>query len=128
MRVEKNVDEKYTEIKLLEEKLDSRLAPSLKSEFTSLNAMGVHNFLLNLAEVKYVDSSGLSAILTANRLCNSVGGMLVLCSVNAHVEKLIKISHLDSVLNLLPTAVEGKEAIYMHEVEKEIQETEEPTE
>lgn len=122
MRVEKSVDEKHTVIKLLEEKLDSQISPSLKSEFINLNAQGVRNIVLNLADVKYVDSSGLSAILTANRLCTAAEGVLVLASLNSHVEKLIKISHLDTVLNILPTETEAIEAIFMMEIENEIKE------
>ena len=120
MRFEKSVEEKYTLIKPLEEKLDSRVAPSLKSEMVNLNAQGVRNIILNLDEVKYVDSSGLSSILTANRLCSTAGGVLVISNINPHVEKLIKISHLESVLNILPTETEAAQEIFMIEVEKEI--------
>ena len=120
MRFEKSVEEKYTLIKPLEEKLDSRVAPSLKSEMVNLNAQGVRNIILNLDEVKYVDSSGLSSILTANRLCSTAGGVLVISNINTHVEKLIKISHLETVLNILPTETEAAQEIFMIEVEKEI--------
>ncbi|MEL6591183.1 MAG: STAS domain-containing protein [Bacteroidota bacterium] len=120
MRIEKLVEEKYTALTLLEEKLDSRLAPSLKSELITLNAEGARNILLNLKEVKYVDSSGLSAILTANRLCAAASGTLVLCCLNPHVQKLVEISHLNSVLNILGTEEEGRDAIFMAEIENEI--------
>jgi len=124
MRIEKLVEEKYTALTLLEEKLDSRLAPSLKSELITLNAEGARNILLNLKDVKYVDSSGLSAILTANRLCAAAGGILVLCGLNPHVQKLVEISHLNSVLNILATEEEGRDAIFMAEIESEIVEQE----
>lgn len=120
MRFEKSVDDKYTAIKLLNDKLDTRISPDLKSEFINLNAQGIRNIILNLEEVKYVDSSGLSAILTANRLCSTAGGLLVLCQINSHVEKLIKISHLESVLNILPTQEEAAAEIFMAEMENEI--------
>ncbi|MEZ4829648.1 MAG: STAS domain-containing protein [Bacteroidia bacterium] len=120
MRLEKSVEEKYTIIKLLEEKLDSRISPELKGEFINLNAQGSRNIILNLENVKYVDSSGLSAILTANRLCGTSGGILVICHINSHVEKLIKISHLESVLNILPTQDEAVQEVFMAEIENEI--------
>jgi anti-sigma B factor antagonist len=124
MRFEKSVEDRYTTIKLLEEKVDSLISAQLKGEFIQLNTQGTKNIILNLGDVKYVDSSGLSAILTANRLCGAAGGVLVVCNLNAHVEKLIKISHLESVLNVLPTEEEAKEAVYMMELENEIQEEE----
>jgi anti-anti-sigma factor len=55
--------EKYSLLRLHEEKLDSSVAPGLKSELITLHAEGVKNIVLDLAEVKYTDSSGLSALL-----------------------------------------------------------------
>lgn len=124
MQVIKTAEEKYTSLKLVDEKLDSRISPDLKSEFINLQTAGTKNLILNLEEVKYVDSSGLSAILTANRLFSAAGGVLVLAHINPHVEKLIKISHLDTVLNILPTETEAREAIFMYELENEITQTE----
>ena len=125
MRVEKTVADNYTVIKLLEEKLDSRISPDLKGEFILLNTEGAKNIILDLKDVKYADSSGLSSILTANRLCSSAGGNLVICCLSDHVQKLIKISHLETVLNILPTPEEAREALFMMEIEKDIEQTEE---
>lgn len=123
MRVEKTVKDNYTVIKLLEGKLDSRISPDLKGEFILLNTEGARNIILDLEQVKYADSSGLSAILTANRLCSNAGGGLVVCCLSDHVQKLIKISHLESVLNILPTVEEAREAIFMMEIERGIEES-----
>ena len=120
MRFEKSVEERYTLIKLLEEKLDTLISPSLKSEFIMLNTNGVRNILLNMEQVKYSDSSGLSSILIANRLCRNAGGLLVLTNLQDHVQKLVKISQLESILYIVPTEEEGKEAIFMAEIEREI--------
>ena len=111
MRYTIDKEEKYTVLKLDEEKLDSVLSPQLKSELVTLNAEGVKNIVLDLSEVKYTDSSGLSAILVGNRVFGDNDGYFVLASVNDHVFKLIKISQLDSVLNVLPTVEEAVEAI-----------------
>ena len=108
-------EEKYTVLKLDEEKLDSVLSPQLKSELVTLNAEGVKNIILDLSEVKYTDSSGLSAILVGNRVFGDNDGYFVLTSVNDHVFKLIKISQLDSVLNILPSVDEAVDAILQDE-------------
>ena len=49
-------------VKLNEDKLLSNLAPQLKSEMVILNNEGFKNIVLDLADVQYVDSSGLSAL------------------------------------------------------------------
>ena len=121
MKFEKSVEDRLTVIKLLEEKLDSQISPSLKSEFIHLNTTGVRNIVLNMDTVKYADSSGLSAILTANRLCKNADGVLILSNLRDHVRKLITISKLETALNILPTETEAKDAVYMAEIEREIQ-------
>lgn len=113
--------EKYTKFILDEEKLDTLKAPRLKSELVTLYQAGTTNMILSLANVKYVDSSGLSAILVANRMSNEVGGFLVLVGVSDHVMKLVKISKLDSVLNILPTDEEAVDAIFLNEIQKDLE-------
>ncbi|MGI9545210.1 MAG: STAS domain-containing protein, partial [Cyclobacteriaceae bacterium] len=95
--------EQYTLLDLHEEKLDSTMAPNLKSDLVSLHAEGSKNFILNLGDVQYIDSSGLSALLVGNRITTDDGGILVITTVSDHVLKLIKISQLDSILRILPT-------------------------
>ena len=74
--------EKYSLIQLHEEKLNSLIAPDLKSEFVKLNAEGIRNIIIDMSEVKYVDSSGLSSILVGNRLCENDEGLFVLVPEN----------------------------------------------
>ncbi len=109
--------EKYSLIKLHENKLDTTLAPSLKSELITMHAEGVKNIILDLSEIKYTDSSGLSALLVGNRTFKQDGGIFVLASLSDHTIKLIKISQLESVLNIVPSVEEAVDAIFMNEIE-----------
>jgi anti-sigma B factor antagonist len=95
--------ENYTSIQILEEKLDTHIAPSLKSELVLISGNGEKNIILDLSNCRYCDSSGLSAILVANRLCKNAGGKFVLTGLNDAVERLIIISQLDTVLNITET-------------------------
>jgi anti-sigma B factor antagonist len=115
--------EKYSLLRLHEEKLDSSVAPGLKSELITLHAEGVKNIVLDLAEVKYTDSSGLSALLVGNRIVQEEGGIFILTSLSDHTMKLIKISQLDSVLNILPKVEEAIDAVFMHEIEKDLKDS-----
>lgn len=115
--------EKYSLLRLHEEKLDSSVAPGLKSELITLHAEGVRNIILDLAEVKYTDSSGLSALLVGNRIVQEEGGIFILTTLSDHTMKLIKISQLDSVLNILPRVEEAIDAVFMHEIEKDLKDS-----
>ncbi|ABG59179.1 STAS domain-containing protein [Cytophaga hutchinsonii] len=116
--------EKYVLFQLHEEKLTSITAPDLKTELVTLNAEGFNNIILNMTDVKYADSSGLSSILIGNRVCNNSGGLFVMCNVNDHVMKLLKISQLDTILTLLPTVEEGIDAVFLHEIQGDLEDEE----
>ncbi len=111
--------EKYVLIGVKEGKLDATISPDLKAELVKLNAEGHRNLILDLTLVKYIDSSGLSAILVANRLCQDINGVLVLAGVSEHVMKLIKISQLNNILEILPTVAEAIDSVFMTELEKD---------
>lgn len=113
--------EKYTSIKVHVEKLDTTVAPALKSELVMLNAHGTKNIIINLEETRYCDSSGLSAILVANRLCKNVNGTFVLTGLQESVKKLVSISQLDTILNITPTFNEAVDYLFMTEVEKDLE-------
>ena len=116
--------EKYSLISLNEEKLDSSISPLLKSEFITMNAEGFRNIILDLSKTKISDSSGLSAILVANRLCSGDEGIFILTGLTEHVSKLVKISQLDTVLTIMPTVAEAVDNVFMHELERGLKEEE----
>ena len=104
----------HTQYALVEskvEKLDATNASELKGELQSLNNLGVNCIILDCSKTKYCDSSGLSAILTANRLCKDTNGKFVLCGLQPNVAKMIGISQLDKVLSITESAEMAQEII-----------------
>jgi anti-sigma B factor antagonist len=118
--------EKYAVFSLQEDFLNSLVAPLLKAELVIFYNEGVHNLILDLSNVKYVDSSGLSAILTGQRLWNGETGLFVITGVNhPSVKKLIEISRLSSILTIsesMEEAIKIAEESEMEEVEEEEEE------
>ena len=115
--------EKYTGITLQDEKLDTTLAPDMKSEVVKLHADGAGNLIMNMKNVKYTDSSCLSALLVANRLFKEKGSF-VLCEVQEHVMKLIKISQLDKIMDITNTEEEAVDLVFMNTLEQGFSEEE----
>jgi len=107
-------------IRVRAEKLDSHISPALKSELVVLNADEFRNIIIDLSETRYCDSSGLSAILVANRLCKNSNGTFVLCGLQRSVAKLISISQLDTILNISGTLDEAVDLLAMEEVERDL--------
>lgn len=90
------------------EKLNASNAPELKAELTLLNKNNVNNIVIDMSKTKYCDSSGLSAILLANRFCKDTNGRFVLCGLQPNVQKLIEIAQLDKVLTITNSDKEAK--------------------
>jgi anti-anti-sigma factor len=102
------------------ENLNSTVSPELKAELVLLSKKGTKNIVFDLDQTKYCDSSGLSAILLANRLCRDAEGTFVLTGVNDQISKLIEISQLDRVLHITPTLSEAVDFVYMEEIERNL--------
>jgi anti-sigma B factor antagonist len=120
MKFAQEKTEHYTILKVLSEKLDNSVSSDLKSEFLILNKDGVSNIILDLSETRYCDSSGLSSVLVANRLCKNDNGTLVLVGLQPTVRKLITISQLESVLQIVPTVSEAIDYLFMESIEKDL--------
>ncbi|MEN9977382.1 MAG: hypothetical protein RLZZ493_1238 [Bacteroidota bacterium] len=95
-------EEKYTVVSVKAEKLDAQIAPDLKNELIQLQKNAVNTIIIDLSATRYCDSSGLSAILFANRICKDVNGMLILAGLQPTVLKMIAIAQLDKVLTIMP--------------------------
>lgn len=100
--------------------MNSSNAPMLKSELVLIFQKGVKNLILDLSPVKFVDSSGLSAILTADRLWKELGSFILTGIHQPAVKKLIEISRLDTVLTILPTVDESIDYAMMEELAREL--------
>lgn len=98
MNFETNQHQNEAVVKSQVEKLDSSNAAELKAELLMLNKNGVNNIVIDLSKTRYCDSSGLSAVLAANRLCKDTNGKFILCGLQDNVKKLIEIAQLDKVL------------------------------
>ena len=115
MKFSLDKQDQYCVFNLEEQNLNSVIAPKLKSEFIFLRNEGVPNLILDLHGLEYVDSSGLSAILTANRLWKDDGQFIVAAINDDNVRRIIKISRLDTILNILPSVEEAKQSILKSE-------------
>ena len=112
--------EKYTYIKPEIENLNATVSPTLKAIFVDTAKNGEKSFIVDLQNVQFCDSSGLSALLTGNRLAEENKGSFILANVNPHVMKLIMISQLDNVLKITPTVNEAEDMLYMEELERDL--------
>lgn len=112
MKYELEHDENISVLTVKNEKLDSTIAPDLKSQIIIVaNATEQEHLILDLSHVKFADSSGLSALLLAHRLYRDTNRQLILCGVAERIQKLINISQLDQVFTISDDILTSKELI-----------------
>ena len=103
----KRIDD-ITVFKLNEKRLDTNISGLLKGEFTLLlKVEGINKLIIDLSEVETCDSSGLSALLVANRTLNTQMEVIRLVAPSEKVLTLIKITQLDRVLHVCDTVEEA---------------------
>jgi anti-sigma B factor antagonist len=87
---------------LLSGELDMAAAPSLRERIEALVARGDTRILVDLAELAFCDSAGLSAFIGGDRQCAAKGGWLRLTRPQGHVARVIEVSGLRDILVYRP--------------------------
>jgi anti-sigma B factor antagonist len=103
MKVDVQSNGSSVTLTLKEKKLDSAIAGELKGEFLLLCTPKIKTLTVDLADVEFCDSSGLSALLIADRKMKEHGGKVRLLNVHKKVLGLLKISMLDRVFEIEDT-------------------------
>lgn len=84
--------------------LDHHTAESLRIAIEKeLDRDIVSSVLLNLNELTFMDSSGLGVILGRYKRLSQVEGRMAACCLNPHVERIFKLSGLNSIMGIYPT-------------------------
>jgi len=91
---------------LEEEILDASNAKEFKQEITSLIVPGT-KLVFDLSGLKFVDSSGLGALLACLRQLNSSGGVLKLCAMVKPVRALFELVRMHRVFEIFNTREEA---------------------
>ncbi len=112
--------EEYSVFTWKDTKITSISAPELKAQLLEVKNNGLKNIILDLTCVKFVDSSGLSAILSGDRLWRDEGTYIVGGVSHPMVVKLFDISKLDSVLTIIPTLEESMDYMNMELLEQKL--------
>jgi anti-anti-sigma factor len=80
--------------------LDGVQAKELRQQVGELVAAGDRLVLIDLAEVNFMDSSGLGALVAALKMLKTAGGDLYLCSIGDPVKSLFALTRMDRVFEI----------------------------
>jgi len=85
------------------ELVDRNQGSDLMSEIESSIAKGEVKFILNILELKYLNSSGLNILINILTKSRKAGGDVAICNVNKKISELLVITKLNSVFNVSET-------------------------
>lgn len=86
-------------LKVNSDRLDAASSPELKTCVTNLVNDGARNLIIDISQVNFMDSSALGAIVSALKLFDGKGEML-LVGASGVVLDLFKLTRMDRVLSL----------------------------
>jgi len=81
-------------------RLDALTVPSFEEELRKHLGGGVAHVVVDLADVIYISSSGLRALLTARRLARNQGGDVKLCRLSPRVYEIFDMVGFTQVFNI----------------------------
>ncbi|MQQ08117.1 anti-sigma factor antagonist [Epibacterium sp. SM1979] len=88
------------------ERIDAAMAIQFKEDMRSQTDNGPERVILDLSEVKFIDSSGLGAIVAAMKQLGG-GRKLDLAGLTPVVDKVFRLTRMDTVFSLYPTLDEA---------------------
>ncbi len=93
-----------------EERLDAHNSGDLKAEMLRLFTEGNKNVLVDLKEVRFIDSSGLGALVSGFKNAISQQGNLKLSSLQPQVKSMFELTRLHRVFEIYPSTEEAQES------------------
>lgn len=85
-----------------ETRLDAAAAPEARSVLRGLVDSGCSRIVLDMAAVDFVDSTGLSVLVSCLKGARALGGDLHLAGVRPEVQALFELTRLDRVFRAFP--------------------------
>jgi len=83
--------------------VDSLTAGDLDTTLTQIIGQGSTVIVVDLAEVTYVSSRGLKALVSAWRQTHDLGGKFAICSVAPRVQSIVETIGFDQIFDIYPT-------------------------
>lgn len=97
MTIEKNVNGKELEL-ILSGRMDTTTAPQLEAELKK-SISGIEKLVLDFKSLEYISSAGLRVILSAQKIMNKQGEM-VIHNVNEIIAEVFEITGFSDILTI----------------------------
>jgi anti-sigma B factor antagonist len=102
MQLQTQTRPKTLSILVMEDRIDAASAIQFKERMRDLTQAGGQRVVLDLARVMFLDSSGLGAIVAVKKMLGT-DRVLELSSLTPTVEKVFRLTRMDSIFTIHPT-------------------------
>jgi anti-sigma B factor antagonist len=116
----KEATHKGIDVLALQGELDLHFAPSLRSVLQAKINRGCPALIVDLAQVSFIGSTGLSVLMEYFRDCGRYGGVLCLCGLSDKLKEIFQIVRLDRIIPMFATINEAANAIRNGEVARNV--------
>jgi anti-sigma B factor antagonist len=91
--------------------IDIYTAPLFKQAVVNLVSEGNKDVIIDLSNVSFMDSSGFGTLLGATKRLRPLGGGLHLAAPNNTIQRMLRLTRLDTIMRIYPTAEEAARAV-----------------
>lgn len=90
--------------------IDIEILEVVKTEVDEILDSGIMNIIMNFANLEYLSSIGLGLLVYTNNKCNDQGGNFAVCCLRDNTLDMMKLTKLDTVINIFKTEEDALEA------------------
>jgi anti-sigma B factor antagonist len=101
----------YTQINVSGRLIEKSQAEPLIKEFEQMSNSGNNKYLMSLANLEYVNSTGLNLLIGMFTQARNAGGELVIGGISPMVKKLMVMTKLDSIFKIHDSVEEAAESL-----------------
>ena len=102
MNLSSTIENETRVISVDSNRIDAAMAVQFKEDMRSETAQGPDRVVLDLTKVEFIDSSGLGAIVASMKQL-SRNQKLDLAGLTPNVQKVFRLTRMDTIFTLLPT-------------------------
>ncbi|NOT86040.1 MAG: STAS domain-containing protein [Methylococcaceae bacterium] len=90
----------FSVLNILDERIDAHNSGDLKTYLLQLIESGEKNLIIQLQQVRFIDSSGLGALLSGNKHIIAKSGKLALTNIQQQVLSMFELTRLNRVFDI----------------------------
>lgn len=105
-------------VKPLDKSLEAVNSKEFKAQVIELITQGRTKVLLNLSKIEFIDSSGLSSLISILKLVANSKGSLVICETQDQARRVFSLTRLDQAFQMFSTEQEGMRSLENFTIKK----------